>query len=120
MSGLQITLEIEYHVDTATDDSQRFRQAALWVAERFNISALRASISIVDDDTIQELNRTHLDHDWPTDVISFVIESQQLEGGGSDVDGEIIASFDTAARLYSQAGWRHNAAQGSTQSRYQG
>src|SRR5262245_45913295 len=55
----------------------------------------RASISIavVDGATIHALNRAHLGHDWPTDVISFPL---------SDADdpvlaGEVVISGEMAA-----------------------
>ena len=96
----EIELDVSYHVADASDDSERFRSAAIWVCERYGLASLSASISIVDDPTIHELNRTHLDHDWPTDVISFVFEN--VNGA---VDGEIIASVDTAAKLALKAGW---------------
>lgn len=95
-----IDLEIEYHVPSATKDDARFHQAAKWIADRFKLKSLTASISIVDDPTIHRLNREHLDHDWPTDVISFVFDNDR-----GNVDGEIIASIDTAARLAQQAAW---------------
>ena len=83
------------------DDSARFHQAAAWVADQFGLKSISASIAIVDDPTIQELNRRHLQHDWPTDVISFVFNAQHRE-----VEGEIIVSADTAQRLCNQAGWQ--------------
>ncbi len=95
-----ILLEIEYHVDSTTADDDRFNKAAAWIAGRFGLKTLSASVSIVDDPTIHRLNREHLDHDWPTDVISFVFENED-----GHVDGEIIASIDTATRLAAQAGW---------------
>jgi len=100
----EIELEIEFHLDgmqetTRCELDSRLRHAAQWVVERFQKQSLTASISVVDDATIQELNRRHLQHDWPTDVISFVFES------GIRVNGEIIASWDTAQRLSPAAGW---------------
>ena len=95
-----IELEIEYHVLSPTDDSDRFHQAAEWIVNRFKLTSLTASISIVDDSTIHRLNREHLDHDWPTDVISFVFDCED-----GRIDGEIIASLDTAVRLAQQAAW---------------
>ncbi len=95
-----IELDIEYHVPSEIDDSPRYHQAAEWVVQKFKLKSLTASISIVDDPTIHRLNREHLDHDWPTDVISFVFESDD-----GKVDGEIIASADTASRLAQQAEW---------------
>lgn len=93
-------LEIEYHVEAFAPDDARYERAAQWVAQRFQLKKLTASISIVDDPTIHRLNRDHLQHDWPTDVISFVFENE-----AQCVDGEIIASLDTATRVAEQAGW---------------
>lgn len=93
------TLDIIYHVD-CNDDSERILTAARWIARTYSLKSLTASISIVDDPTIHELNRQHLDHDWPTDVISFVFEDDNRH-----IDGEVIASRDTAAKLAAQAGW---------------
>lgn len=50
------------------------------------------SLAIVDDATIQVLNRRHLEHDWPTDVISFLFsEPDDLE-----LSGELVVSAETA------------------------
>jgi probable rRNA maturation factor len=100
MSAPVVQLEIEYLVEIAATDKQRFVQAAEWIALRLGIKALQANISIVDDATIHELNREQLDHDWPTDVISFVFEACD-----DRVDGELIASLETAARMAPVMGW---------------
>lgn len=100
MQDPQIDLDIRYHVPNLQDDSERFQQCARWVSGQFRLLRLTTSIAIVDDPTIHQINRTHLEHDWPTDVISF-----QFETGNSHVDGEIIASSDTARKVHQQAGW---------------
>ena len=100
MSDDCIQLDIAYHTSAVDEDLQRFRQAAQWVADRFSIHQLTASIAIVHDATIQELNCQHLEHDWPTDVISLVYEHQ-----AGVVDGEVIASSETAERVCVAAGW---------------
>ncbi|MFK7737341.1 MAG: rRNA maturation RNase YbeY [Pirellulaceae bacterium] len=104
MSQPAINLEIEYHFDgTRTEireDQPRFRQAAAWVCKKFEISSLSVSVAIVSDSEIHRLNREHLQHDWPTDVISFVFEHSE-----SHVEGEVIASYDTAQRLAKKANW---------------
>ena len=66
--------------------------AATLVLQDSAFSSAAISIAVVDDDTIHQLNRRHLQHDWPTDVLSFV-----LEGDGDHLEGEVILSADTAA-----------------------
>jgi probable rRNA maturation factor len=51
----------------------------------------KLEVSIVDDATIQALNREHLDHDWPTDVLSFPLETRHPH-----LEAEIIVSHQTA------------------------
>lgn len=51
------------------------------------------SLAIVDDATIHELNRRHLGHDWPTDVITFRLSDlDDLE-----LSAEIVLSAEMAA-----------------------
>lgn len=55
----------------------------------------RASISIalVDQAAIHAINRDHLGHDWPTDVISFDLS----EPGDAILVGELVVSAEMAA-----------------------
>jgi probable rRNA maturation factor len=54
----------------------------------------RASISIalVDDHTIHRINREHLGHDWPTDVITFPLSRP----GEPELAGELVVSAEMA------------------------
>lgn len=58
-----------------------------------------ATISLVlcDDRTIHELNVRYLGHDYPTDVLSFPLNRDELTGQTRLV-GEIIISVETAER----------------------
>jgi probable rRNA maturation factor len=62
----------------------------------------RASISIalVDDSTIHAINRRHLAHDWPTDVITFVLSDPNEPTLG----GELVVSAEMAAATARDAG----------------
>lgn len=100
----QIELDIVYHIDMAEaaihDDHARFHAAAMWLCNQFGLTKLNVSIAIVDDATIRSLNRRHLHHDWPTDVISFLFTCC-----AGAVEGEIIASAEMATRTCPSAGW---------------
>ena len=43
------------------------------------------SLAVVDDEEMQQLNRQYLEHDYPTDVLSFL-----LEDGEDFLEGEVI------------------------------
>jgi probable rRNA maturation factor len=58
------------------------------------------SIAVVDDSAIHSLNREYLQHDYPTDVLSFVLERDVAR-----LEGEIIASGETAAANAQKFGW---------------
>ncbi len=57
-------------------------------------------VAVVDAPTIHEINRRHLGHDYPTDVLSFLLE----ESGGR-LEGEIVVSADAAADGAPRYGW---------------
>ena len=79
------------------------------------VAAAEISVAFVGDVEIHEINRTFLNHDFPTDVISFLLDGSPesvrvnepgtiRRGAGRTIDGEIIISTDTAARNASKMG----------------
>jgi probable rRNA maturation factor len=64
---------------------------------------LRAEINvaIVDDPEIHILNRQFLEHDYPTDVLTFPLESPEENG---QLVGDIVVSWDTARRNAEELG----------------
>jgi probable rRNA maturation factor len=85
-------------------DERRLIDAARAILQDSAYSSAAISLAIVDDDTIHELNRRHLQHDWPTDVLSFV-----LDNDGDHLEGEVVLSADTAAAAAEELG--HSAAE---------
>lgn len=92
------------------------------------------SVAVVDDPTIHDLNRRHLDHDEPTDVLSFLLAAELVEphassseaavrrpqkssstpraaaqghrrGAGKILEGEVIVSAETALRRAAEFAW---------------
>lgn len=80
-------------------DEQQLIDAAKSVLLDSTFSSAAISLVVVDDPTIHELNRQYLDHDWPTDVLSFVLEETD-----DHVEGEVIISADTAAQSAEEIG----------------
>jgi len=81
-------------------DGDRLGEAVRAVMAGSTISRAEISVVVVDDPTIHDLNRRFLDHDWPTDVISFPLEQED-----GYVEGEVVASADTALAEAPTYGW---------------
>jgi probable rRNA maturation factor len=95
-----LRIDISNCQDTPTLNEQRLKQAAEAILRDAGIAHGELSIAIVDDATIHPLNRQYLGHDYPTDVLSFLLDRQ-----GDHLDGEVVVSMDTAARAASEYGW---------------
>ncbi|HUY34598.1 MAG TPA: rRNA maturation RNase YbeY [Pirellulales bacterium] len=93
-------IEFANEQDRHAVDESRLCSAVTRVLEGECVSEATISLAIVDDPTIHHLNRKYLDHDEPTDVLSFV-----LEQGPDALEGEIIVSADRAAAMARGFGW---------------
>ena len=58
------------------------------------------SIALVDNATIHDINRRYLEHDWPTDVISFPLS----EPDEPALAGELVVSAEMAATTALEVG----------------
>jgi len=83
-----------------TIDARRLRLAVERILAEASISRAEVSVALVDDPTIQKLNQRYLRHDWPTDVLSFV-----LERSADHLDGQIVVSAETARGEAARYGW---------------
>jgi probable rRNA maturation factor len=88
---MMIHIELNDQLATWTVCEPRLRMAVQRILADHGPPAARISIAVVDDATMHALNRRHLQHDYPTDVLSFV-----LEEADDLLEGEIIVSSDTA------------------------
>jgi probable rRNA maturation factor len=83
-------------------DKARLKKAVRLVLKDAGIKEAEISIAVVTDARMHELNRIYLEHDYPTDVLTFVLESNPNE---KSLDGEIIVSSEYAAREAIAYGW---------------
>lgn len=77
------------------------------------VRAATIGVAVVDNPTIWRLNRRHLQHDYPTDVLSFLLESDPVEipplgprGAGRMLEGEVIVSAEMALQMSAQYHWQ--------------
>jgi len=94
-----ITIEINNRQTLLAADSERLRGAVAAVLEEEGLKSAAINIAIVDDPTIHDLNRRFLNHDEPTDVISFPLDD------ADGIEGDVIVSADTAIRSAARYDW---------------
>lgn len=80
-------------------DRRRIRSTISAILRDHGPATCRISVAVVDDPTIHDLNRQFLQHDYATDVLSFVLESTP-----ELLEGEIVVSGDTAVAQASEYG----------------
>ena len=81
-------------------DRARLKEGVQRVLQGEGIGNAIISLAVVDDATMHSLNNQYLQHDYPTDVLSFLLEDDD-----DQIEGEIIISADYAAREAELFAW---------------
>ena len=83
------------HLDEGAIESEATLLRTVEAALRSqSVEHARINVAIVNDVEIARLNKKHLDHEGPTDVLSFDLS----QGRDADLDGELVVSIETAGR----------------------
>ena len=108
-------IEIADNQDCLTIDEEFVRTIVRQTLQTEQVSSATISVAIVDNAQIHELNRQYLNHDYETDVLSFLLEesidptAQQrpdaLRGAGKTIDGEVIVSTEMAIDMAADYSW---------------
>lgn len=94
-------------------DEELLKEVACHLLQSEKVIYADISLAIVDNATIHDLNRQYLEHDYETDVLSFLLECQldpdkqvpELRGSGKTIEGEIIVSAEMAVSMSKTYQW---------------
>jgi len=112
-AGIEIS-NLQSHV-RITDRQVRKIVRTVFTAEQ--VAGATLSVVLADNATVRRVNRDFLQHDYDTDVLSFLFESMHVaarrtrpsgtvrRGHGRYIDGEVLASAEMAAQMAGRFGW---------------
>lgn len=95
-----MNIEIANQQDSLPLEEVRLRKAIRSIATQAGYSRGEISLAVITDAAIHRLNREHLNHDYATDVLSFVFERTD-----DCLEGEIIVSAEMAISTAHELGW---------------
>jgi probable rRNA maturation factor len=111
-------IEISNQQECLEIDAEFFAEVARRTLSAEGVPAAEISIAVVDNDEIWSLNRRFLNHDYPTDVLSFALDDDtpshvapgdQDEAGPGDrpspVSGEVVLSAEMALQTALEYHW---------------
>ena len=83
-------------------DLKKVRTLCERVLDDGGIQSGKMTVVFVDSDTIQQYNRDFLQHDYPTDTISFPLEDRRSQG---HLEGEVLVCTEIAKERAKEFGW---------------
>lgn len=100
MSNADLSVQVSGTLDVDPPISaERLAEMLRGVLEREGISDAAVSVTLLGDEEISALNRDHLGHHGPTDVISF-----PLPGPGRALVGDVYLGADQIRRQAAELG----------------
>lgn len=89
-----LTIDINSEIGDIGISFDKFSKLTEDICRQFEMDSAVICITIVNDEKIMEINRDYLNHDFPTDVISFDLS----DAGGSEKQFQLIINTDEASR----------------------
>lgn len=109
----QFQIEIQNSQTHLAIDEEQLKTAIRFLLESEQVNQAEISLAIVDNPTIRQLNQQYLEHDYDTDVLSFLLDCDtaldshqaELRGAGKQIEGEIIVSAEMAVTMSAEYDW---------------
>ena len=79
-------------------DKRKVRIKVTGLLKLMDCAEKEISITFVDDETIQRINKQYLSKDRPTNVISFSLQEGEFGDINPELLGDVVISVDTASR----------------------
>ena len=108
-------IDVADHQQCLTIGEEVVRNIVRRTLDAEQIASATISVAIVDNARMHELNRQYLNHDYETDVLSFLLEESRVpsvdppadapRGAGKAIDGEIIVSAEFAIDMAADYSW---------------
>ena len=97
-----LLLEILDEQDELAVDLGKIQTICERILDDGGVKSGKINVVLVNSGTIHQYNKDFLQHDYPTDVISFLIEDRRSEGY---LEGEILACTEIAKDRAEEFGW---------------
>lgn len=113
MQQSHYTIDVSDAPSRVEIDPARLESIAADLLQHEGVASAEISVALIDGETMRELNRQHLDHDYDTDVLSFLLECDEPaatpdgapRGAGKAIEGEVLISTDVASKAAAEFGW---------------
>lgn len=93
---------VDIHVSTMRSElcpsEVTIENLATGILQGENVAFERVGLVLGDHELVTDLNRRYLDHDWDTDVLSFLLSDD------APIEGEVYVDVQTAAERCSEFG----------------
>jgi len=97
-----VTVEITSRFRQVPADSTKLKKLVRAVCRRFRVSQAAVSVGIVGDTDMSTLNKEFLNHEGPTDCLSFDLSDEATAGNAKVFD--LIVNGELAAREANRRG----------------
>jgi probable rRNA maturation factor len=97
---MSLTIKIASPQEIIAVGRKQFRAVAEAVLAGEGVRAAVLSIALVDNPTIHRLNKQFLDHDEPTDVLTFPLSGP----GAKTLEGELVIGTEVARAVARERG----------------